>query len=856
MLTEIERSRPDFDVTELTRERALVLDLWEERGAFTDADALTEEITELLDEISNYSNDWAQDRRDAALSLVEALAVRPDGLPILNGPQQAAIGKSYIGVVENLQPDADWLGAPWMAMELGKNVSAILGKEIDFVEGMRLRGQLAEGWSNYVAGVSFNKETSARPGVEEGMFEDSFQFRLSELQNNFLSRTNGQSQHEAQRTSPVLEKPISELAIWYVQAAGQHSSAKLALMRTMPEYLKTLEQRSVDIAAFWNFNDPDKVDRALGTVLKDPLIEESFKAKFLAKTGGDYDSTTLAERRVLADLNLELVRSLYEDLYNRRRNYDEVSRRIIGQIDQSEGLDNPRAKLRPILKWIRQVEPSFQSYDTALIKAFIDEHEAQLRSFHESKYSGIDTALRIIETTLPPRSGLVQFMDRDLFDLKSANLTADCTAWNLDDGFNAWTLPVWLTNPNFNFAYIHHGNAMVAKFGIVLAFDGEQKPQVIIDSIETNKNLQNVDEVAALEAIYAGFVELQKWADRNNFGTLKVCTFTNSKELTANLPIVRNTKEDDRRLSFDGLVATKELMKSTGIEGEGVPAIYLQSSAIEYDDDGEEIVHGEYVEGAQTFEAIASFALERARKAASVIGQEELLSALRSGDKDMVMDGIIAALSPEFVRAFEGMTLEYDALHELYWNCKNEAHEKGFSLDWVFNQAMASLLEEERRSQLEDQRREKDIDWSLYDDEEGFERHLEELRREKELSRFYAPKDKDDDDILRSELVPRSFIVDDENALEAFLKLADSDEPSYLLPKYSNVIDFLEEIFGEEPESPGIDIVKAARYVFGVAEEVAADVAENQGQELDTLIPLSNNMPSYNRREMRGISGQ
>jgi len=845
MLSQLERNQPDFEASDLTGDTNRALNLWEERGALTDAEVLTHEITELLNEVSTSNNDWDQDRRDAALSLVQALGARPEGLPILNGEQQATIGKSYVSVVENLRADADWLGAPWTAMELGKNVSAILGKEIDFVEGMRLRGQLAEAWSNYVAGVSFSEKVSARPWLEEDMFTQSLRPRLTQLQTEFLGRSNGQSQHESQRTSPPLEKPVGELAIWYGQAVKQNSSAKLAVLRAAPNYLKNLEEKGVDIAAFWNFNDPDAAEKSLNAVLQDPLTTESFKTKFAAKTGSDYATTTSAERRALSDLNLDLVRDIYADLYNRRASYEGVSQRIVGQIDQAQELDNPRAKLRPVLKWIRQIDPNFQSYDTADIRAFIEAHQDNLKAFHEAKYAPMDAALKNIEAALPPQTGIVQFMERGLYDLKSANLTADCTAWNLNDGFNAWTLPVWLTNPNFIFAYINHGNAMVAKFGLLLAFDAEQKPQVIIDSIETNKNLQNVDEESALGAIYAGFVELQKWADRNGFGTLKVCTFTNSQELTANLPIVRDVK-DDRQLSFDGLLATEELMRNIGIESERLPSIYLQSSTFE-DDDEEQLDHGEYVEGAEDFEALASLALQRSRRANSWISETELLESFRSGDKDMIIDGLIAALAPEFSKAFESVPLEYDALRGLYRNCLKESEDKGSSLEGAFTQAITSLLAHERKMKLDDDKKYKHVNWSFYDDEEAFEQHLEELRVEKQ-----SETDKDEEDeLFRSELVPKGLIVTNEDALENFLRSADSVEPDYLQPKYSNVIDLLSDIFGKE-DSPTIDIVKAARYVFGT-EPQPVEVQETGETLPENIITLQNSMPDYDRREMQRI---
>src|SRR5581483_10022364 len=110
MLAEIERNRQDFDTPRLAVDYDLALQLWEERGALINPEDLSREMSELLNEVAGSINEWGQDHRDAALGLIEALAIRTQGLPLLNGEQQAEIGRSYINVVESLSSEADWLG--------------------------------------------------------------------------------------------------------------------------------------------------------------------------------------------------------------------------------------------------------------------------------------------------------------------------------------------------------------------------------------------------------------------------------------------------------------------------------------------------------------------------------------------------------------------------------------------------------------------------------------------------------------------------------------------------------------------------------------------------------------------------
>lgn len=855
MLGEIEKNRPNLDITQLPGQTDLALELWYEKGAFESGAGLTRELGQLLDELAPSINDWDQDHRDAALSLVEALADRPETLPLLSSEHQLVIGKSYINVVGKLQPEDDWLGPPWTVLELGQQIADILGKETDFAHGMRLRGELAEAWSNYAARVSFDE--SSKPFKEKALFDQSFRQKLNDLQNVFLSKDPEAVANEIQRNGPNDLTPAArEITVWYGQHTRQGASAKLPILRSAPGYIKQLGQKNVDIAKFWNISDIDQAQKVVEAIMADQRTASLFESRFKAKTGNEFNETTEAEKRALADLNLNLARNVYAELYARRTGYEQVSQRIMEQVDQANQMENPRKKLKPILKWIQQVYPEFSDYDPAAIRQFIETHQAELNAAHEQKQSGVAETLQRLEAVMPASANFVRFMDRSLFDLKSANLTTDCTAWNLHTGFNAWTVPVWVTNPSFNFAYIYAGNTIAAKMGMILAFDKDNIPQVIIDSIETNKNLAKEDDTIALEAIYAGFSELQNWADKNGFGTLQVCTFTNSQELTANLPIINGGK-NDLGLTYDGLVATEELLNALGVNAEQLPPIYLQSDATEFDEEGEAVAHGEYVEGAEVFEAMANLALNKADGSNSLVNRETLLEALRSGDRDLIADGLIAALVPEFAEAFIA-PIECDALNNLYENCRAEAGIRRESLEGVLKSTLAALLDDTKREEIEDRHRgeaQEDVDYSFYDDDEAYERYVEELRQKKlmqdaedERDRLYQKTKHEEAEQIKSDLVPSSLIVDDQDALEGLIENWGTARPKYL-----HIMDILEGLFGSELSNEVLDIVKAARYVFGVVRPLG-EVPEPEMKEVreETIIPLQN-MPLYDRRKMISI---
>lgn len=844
MIQEIERNQPNLDIADLPRQADLAHRLWEDKGALEDGGALARELTQLLEELAPSINDWDQDRRDAAVSLVEALAGRPHLLPALNTEQQIAIARSYVSVVSQLKPEADWLGPPWSALELGQQVADILGKETDFALCMRQRGELSEAWSNYAAKVSF--DNLSRPFREQQLFRQSFRSKLDKLQKSFLSKDAEAVISNVQRNGPENLMPAArELTVWYGERTRQGASAKLPILRTAPEYMESLKQKGVDIAEFWNLSNPEQAQQALDVVMADPLTAKLFASRFKVKTGTELSETTDAERRALADLNLDLITNVYTDLYVRRTSYEQLSQRIMDQVSQAALLDNPRQKLKPIRKWLRQVEPGFSSYDAASIQEFIESHEAELRAFHEQKQAGLNDILGRLEDALPAGANYLKFMDRGMFDLKSANLTADCTAWNLNTGFNAWTVPVWVTNPGFNFAYIYTGNHIAAKLGLILAFDEAQKPQVIIDSIETNKNLTAAEDAAALEAIHAGMMELQQWADRRGFGTLQVCTFTNSQELTANLPIIDN-QGGDRQLAFDGLRATDEILRNLNLPAEKLPPIYLQSAGMEDDDD--EVAafeHGDYVEGAETFEQLATLALERSDTSRSSISRNDLLEFIRSGDRDLILDGLLSALAPDFVAAFPE-PIEHDVLKQLYDNCREEARDRNESLESIFLSALDNLLNQALDEDAKGQKHEDDTeDYSVYDDEELFEEHLSDLMAEKELERWEkAYKEYENEQSKAAWLIPHGLVVDNRKALRDFI-----EDPWPDVPGHPGILEIFEQIFGTE-DFAGVDILKAAKYVFGVPGAGNQEtVMETEASSDETIIKLRE-MPLYDRQKM------
>lgn len=637
--------------------------MWEHTGALDSPEAMTSELAQLLGSTADSMASLTQDDRDGITDAIDYLTLQHD----LTTDQQNKIGEEYINMVGSLSKDEDWVGNPLFVAEIGDLLRVIIGKGKDPVRSMQLRGRLSQAWSDYKAGVALEQSEKdmmldKSRGLDPLIAKVCEDFFVDEAHNDFGEFT-------TEREAPShLNEAQTELLVWYDESLkGGAKSAKLPVFNACSNYREKLKNRGVDISKFWNIADPDEQIQALETIMENPMASKVFKAQFEEFFGEDYTDLSDEQKRAIADELEGLVQLTAGSIQARMPDFNKITDNIIGQVSEAKDLQNPGRKLKPVLKWIKQVFPEFGSKDPEEIEAFIEHNLDSLREFYGEKSKDVEEAMGVILDASKPNMTNVRFMNRDMFDLKSGNLTADCTAWNLDLGFNAHTVPVWVTNPTFNFAYIYDGGTIVAKFGMILSFDSKGQPQVFIDSIETNKNLPADRENTAMNSIDTGFSHLQDWADRNGFGTLRVCTFTNSTELTANLPIIES-EEDDRIFNFDGLLATGELLGTLGDEKIKENDIYLQSTY----SDGDVMEHEEELEEAEAT-TVEKWIQDSLRTISdrqyedillesdndeedfkvSAISEEEFMGLLRSGDKDKILSAFIAISNPFIYHRYE-----------------------------------------------------------------------------------------------------------------------------------------------------------------------------------------------------------
>jgi hypothetical protein len=258
----------------------------------------------------------------------------------------------------------------------------------------------------------------------------------------------------------------------------------------------------------------------------------------------------------------------------------------------------------------------------------------------ESRNQQIMSRLEQLRDLFPENPYMrMKFMDRSEVDLYTGDDTRDCTAYHLANGFNAWTVPHWLANPGFNMAYLHSQGARIAKVGMQLASD-EKGLRLVVDSIEVNKMLPP-DHNLVLHDIALGILDIQRWADDRGLGDVICCTYTNSSELTAGLPICNSTQVPKELRLFAEMVGLQEVWQSISDKVEPVRVGYVQSQETE-DEDEDEVVNRQAIE-----EALHGLELTLAHYATPTMTE-----AAQKGDWDAVVEAYIDRAAPTMRRLF------------------------------------------------------------------------------------------------------------------------------------------------------------------------------------------------------------
>lgn len=539
-------------------ERDDVLDIVANRiGTYTKEENETL-VKTILNGLSREDGIWNQDSRDVALTLFELVS--------FDKMDQQFLLNTYLGNVRRLSEGSDPYGSVNDLINAGKEIVFYFPRGTNTVEGVR------SDWQGIAA--KFRGEISEF--IEKEVVSSLIPYIPTETE------ALDEDERLGVRERPNFEPEHQVLHDAYLREVAKRKTFKLALWDSTPEFRKLCAGSGISLEKFWNLNNPDEVAGELTDIQKEEpsYLRDSLNRSLLRNVGMTLDQLTPELARVTADEIITSAREALEELEKSAGDFDNTIdrfRALLPDLDKREARGQ-RSLLRAIAKFFSENGLEVTENVEAISKVFGNQ-ELLTRvkgSFNRRRQLKLDSAETIKRTfRLSERKREFSLSSRTREDLFLGDLTGDCTAYHLNIGMNAWTVPVWLSNPGFNFYKIFNEEGLVAKLGIVLAVsDGE--PALVVDSIETGKSIS--DEKTAGEAILVGLKFLKEWAQSSGFSKVHINTFSNSSDLPNFLDRLTKSSSTAVLEAIGGLDGVAELRRNLiGEDSWEEEEIYLQT---------------------------------------------------------------------------------------------------------------------------------------------------------------------------------------------------------------------------------------------------------------------------------------
>lgn len=572
-----------------------------------------------LNGLSTENEYWSQDRRDILLdfiTLIDPQKIRPELLL-----------QDYLQVVNTQNEHSDPYGTIYQLLEAGDFIASYLPI------GQNTRNQVNTAW-NLIA----------------EKFEGEDKEYIEKEKNNLLARIPlgaaqlmGNDDHDrlGWREQPTFDEPEQALHNKYIEVTKKQGTFKLALWENTPWFRALCVKHGIALERFWNINNPDEVVSALASIcsLDSFQARPVFDKALRLHTGLALEEITEEQTRVLADEVVKAAIDAKREVLARIGNFDETVSKFLTLIEKTKD-EGPKAQkaLRTQINGFLQnnglgVSPANLDELVVILqdKKQTDEAKATFDSKYQSRKESAQQIEEIFRLDEKPTAG--SLISRQREDLYLGDLTGDCTAYHLHVGVNAYTVPIWLSNPGFNMFKIPGSGKLNAKLGILLAV-ADGKPVLVVDSFEVGKGIQ--DEEEAIESIKRGFTLLKQWAETIGLNGVYLNTISNS---TGAMDLIRSFGEKSMVKSIytlGGLYGIAELRKNL-IGEKAEERIYLQSYAGEPDD--EEEYRPRTV---QKLEKVISSVIERADA-----GRKQLIGELaRRQDWEGLFSQIVAVNAP------------------------------------------------------------------------------------------------------------------------------------------------------------------------------------------------------------------
>lgn len=382
----------------------------------------------------------------------------------------------------------------------------------------------------------------------------------------------------------------------YLKVVREKGTFKLTLWENVPEFREICQNEGVQLEKFWNLSDPDQVAAAIKFIQdsRSSIFEQFLQPAINRRTGLSLDQLTPEIAKVLADEvlqatleardkivtsigNSESQASIRSDADRSIENLREVAERAIS-------LTNPKARKDMSAQVANFLsENGIDVSDTSpqyLVTLLNDEAViSTIRHSYRSKIIQKQAAVQLLTDKFghlkPTDDSTLASRSED--DLYLGDLTGDCTAYHLNVGMNAWTVPVWLSDPGFVMFKKGEGAGLTTKMGLLLAISN-QGPAIIIDSLEVGKNI--TDENEARSKIREGLREVREWAERIGIKKVLISNITNSSELVSDLEGVSGPSDLRSLQVLGGLAGVAELRRNL-LGATAQEKIYIQTEQSE-----------------------------------------------------------------------------------------------------------------------------------------------------------------------------------------------------------------------------------------------------------------------------------
>lgn len=446
-------------------------------------------VSSLLTNLRRDDDDaWGQDQRDASLSLLQLL-------PLDKIPQRRLIDL-YIAAVDSLNEEADLYGPALSMIEAGEALA------FDFPQNQETLHRVDNSW-----GAFFHRSK----GEEED--KGKLRYEIYRLRNS-MSLTI--SEDLGKREKPEMELQFESLLQRYLEVTRSGRSFKLELWRNTPRFREEASRYGIDLARFWNLSNPDDVTKAIKLIVDvKPEGFERLSEKIKNRTDVDIGTASDDEIMVVSDEIVSEAQSTAKEIESSARSFSDTFSRIQQTLEKVNKGDLPAKAIENIIQFLVKNGISNPPNNASqLLELLSDPRNLGIleESFNQSQRERF-ALVNLIRTSLrlEGRQNNFRLISRIKEDLYLGDETGDCTAFHLNVGFNAWTLPVWLTDPGFNMFVVEDDDGkLISKLGVFIAV-ADNKPVLLIDSLEIGSG---IEEARAKELLNQGLEYLKEWARR------------------------------------------------------------------------------------------------------------------------------------------------------------------------------------------------------------------------------------------------------------------------------------------------------------------------------------------------------